>query len=135
MARLLVTGGAGFIGSNFVHHWLGKHPGDRVVVLDALTYAGCRENLEDVEQNPDFRFVAGDIRGHRSGEALASPRRVAGRTARLEEIVVAALVHPQQQEQQQADAEGEQQRLEQAWRQQRPAFRAGGGLGHAGILA
>ena len=40
MARLLVTGGAGFIGSNFVHYWLREHPGDRLVVLDALTYAG-----------------------------------------------------------------------------------------------
>ena len=42
MAKLLVTGGAGFIGANFVHHWLGRHPRDRVVVLDALTYAGNR---------------------------------------------------------------------------------------------
>jgi dTDP-glucose 4,6-dehydratase len=42
----MVTGGAGFIGSNFVHHWLREHPGDRVVVLDALTYAGSRANLD-----------------------------------------------------------------------------------------
>ena len=76
MARLLVTGGAGFIGSNFVHHWLGKHPGDRVVVLDALTYAGCRENLEDVEQNPDFRFVAGDIRDGALVEDLLRGERI-----------------------------------------------------------
>jgi dTDP-glucose 4,6-dehydratase len=40
--RLLVTGGAGFIGSNFVHHWCSSYPGSRVVVLDALTYAGNR---------------------------------------------------------------------------------------------
>ena len=46
--RLLITGGAGFIGSNFVHYWLQHHPQDRVVVLDKLTYAGRKENLSDV---------------------------------------------------------------------------------------
>lgn len=59
--RLLVTGGAGFIGSNFVHHWLREHPGDRVVVLDALTYAGNLANLDAVRQRPELRFVKGDI--------------------------------------------------------------------------
>jgi len=59
--RLLVTGGAGFIGSNFVHHWLRQHPGDRVVVLDALTYAGNLANLASVRQRPELRFVQGDI--------------------------------------------------------------------------
>lgn len=59
--RLLVTGGAGFIGSNFVHHWLKQHPGDRVVVLDALTYAGNLSNLESIRQRPELRFVQGDI--------------------------------------------------------------------------
>ncbi|MGI8501210.1 MAG: NAD-dependent epimerase/dehydratase family protein, partial [Hassallia sp.] len=43
--NLLVTGGAGFIGSNFVHHWCKSYPDDRLVVLDALTYAGNRSNL------------------------------------------------------------------------------------------
>ncbi len=61
MKSLLVTGGAGFIGSNFVHYWLGKYPNDKVVVLDALTYAGNRANLESVEENPNFVFVHGDI--------------------------------------------------------------------------
>lgn len=61
MKRLLVTGGAGFIGSNFVHHWLARYPGDRVVVLDALTYAGNLANLDDVRQRPELRFVRGDI--------------------------------------------------------------------------
>src|SRR5262249_20868392 len=61
MRRLLVTGGAGFIGSNFVHHWLSGHPGDRVVVLDALTYAGNRTNLAPLEGNPCLRFVHGNI--------------------------------------------------------------------------
>lgn len=62
MRRLLVTGGAGFIGTNFVHHWLHNHPGDRLVVLDALTYAGNLDNLEHVRQREEFRFVRGDIR-------------------------------------------------------------------------
>jgi dTDP-glucose 4,6-dehydratase len=61
MARLLVTGGAGFIGANFVHYWLAAHPGERLVVLDALTYAGHREYLQAVEQRAEFRFVHGDI--------------------------------------------------------------------------
>lgn len=61
MKRLLVTGGAGFIGSNFVHHWLGQYSGDRVVVLDALTYAGNLTNLESVRRRPELRFVQGNI--------------------------------------------------------------------------
>jgi dTDP-glucose 4,6-dehydratase len=61
MARLLVTGGAGFIGSNFVHYWLREHPTDRVVVLDALTYAGNLENLQPVMTRPELRFVQGNI--------------------------------------------------------------------------
>ena len=62
MASLLITGGAGFIGANFVHHWLREHPGDRVIVLDALTYAGNLASLEPVKANPGFAFVHGDIR-------------------------------------------------------------------------
>ena len=58
-SRLLVTGGAGFIGSNFVHYWLETHPGDRVLVLDALTYAGNLANLEPVKGHPDLLFVQG----------------------------------------------------------------------------
>jgi dTDP-glucose 4,6-dehydratase len=61
MRRLLVTGGAGFIGSNFVHHWLRGHAGDRLIVLDALTYAGNRANLSTLEGEPGFRFVHGNI--------------------------------------------------------------------------
>ena len=60
--RILVTGGAGFIGANFVHFWLQKYPGNRVVVLDALTYAGNRASLLAAESQPNFRFVHGDIR-------------------------------------------------------------------------
>src|SRR5918996_6554067 len=57
--RLLVTGGAGFIGSNFVHYWLERHPGDHVVVYDLLTYAGNRASLAEVEDR--IVFVHGDI--------------------------------------------------------------------------
>ena len=59
---LLVTGGAGFIGSNFIRHILGRHPGVRVINLDKLTYAGNLENLRDVEADPRYEFVHGDIR-------------------------------------------------------------------------
>lgn len=61
MSKLLVTGGAGFIGANFVHYWLREYPQDRVVVLDALTYAGNRANLIAAEGNENFRFVHGNI--------------------------------------------------------------------------
>ena len=61
MRSLLVTGGAGFIGANFVIYWTRKYPDDRVVVIDALTYAGNRANLACVENHPHFQFVQGDI--------------------------------------------------------------------------
>jgi dTDP-glucose 4,6-dehydratase len=53
---------AGFIGANFVHYWLREHPDDQVIGLDALTYAGNRDNLADPDGNPAFRFVHADIR-------------------------------------------------------------------------
>ena len=59
--KILVTGGAGFIGSNFIYYMLEKHPGYKIVCLDALTYAGNLETLETAMQNPDFKFVKGDI--------------------------------------------------------------------------
>lgn len=59
--KLLVTGGAGFIGANFIHYWLKHHPQDEVVNLDALTYAGNLENLKSVENSPHYQFVKGDI--------------------------------------------------------------------------
>ncbi|TAK33906.1 MAG: dTDP-glucose 4,6-dehydratase [Chloroflexota bacterium] len=61
MKTLLVTGGAGFIGSHFVRHILGKYPEYRVVNLDALKYAGNLDNLLDVADDPRYRFVHGDI--------------------------------------------------------------------------
>ncbi|NEO25918.1 MAG: NAD-dependent epimerase/dehydratase family protein, partial [Kamptonema sp. SIO4C4] len=58
---LLVTGGAGFIGSNFVHYWCKTYPRDRVFVLDALTYAGNLANLTPLKSHGNFRFVQGNI--------------------------------------------------------------------------
>lgn len=60
--RLLVTGGAGFIGSNFVHYYLKRHPKDELLVLDALTYSGNLENLDNLKNDSRFEFVNGDIR-------------------------------------------------------------------------
>jgi dTDP-glucose 4,6-dehydratase len=59
--RLLITGGAGFIGSNFARYWADAHPDDTVVVLDALTYAGVRRSLSDLEDARRITFVTGDI--------------------------------------------------------------------------
>jgi len=59
--KLLVTGGSGFIGSNFVRHVLATHPGDSVVNLDKLTYAGNPANLADVAHDPRYAFVQGDV--------------------------------------------------------------------------
>jgi len=66
--RILVTGGAGFIGSNFVHYWLERHPDDHVVVLDLLTYAGDRRSLADVGER--IVFAEGDICDLESCERL-----------------------------------------------------------------
>src|SRR5689334_7481913 len=59
--RILVAGGCGFIGSNFVRHELQSDPGVEITNLDALTYAGNPDNLADVEPEPRYRFVRGDI--------------------------------------------------------------------------
>ena len=74
--RLLVTGGAGFVGTNFVHYWHEHHPHDRIVVLDALTYAGNLANLESVQCEPSFRFVHGDIRDETLVKDLLSNERL-----------------------------------------------------------
>jgi dTDP-glucose 4,6-dehydratase len=74
--RILVTGAAGFIGSNFVRHWLERHPDDHVVAFDLLTYAGNRESLADVDDR--IAFVQGDI----------ADAELAERTLRDEEIEV-----------------------------------------------
>jgi len=72
--RLLVTGGAGFIGSNFVHFWLERYPDDHVVVYDLLTYAGNRPNLAAVEDR--IVFVQGDICDRELAEATLRDERI-----------------------------------------------------------
>ncbi|HEV2702998.1 MAG TPA: dTDP-glucose 4,6-dehydratase [Steroidobacteraceae bacterium] len=76
MRKLLVTGGAGFIGSNFVHHWAQQYPDDRLLVLDALTYAGNMANLEPVRSRPTYRFVHGDICDSERVEELLREERI-----------------------------------------------------------
>ena len=61
MKTLLITGGAGFIGSNFIRHMVNKYPDYRIVNLDKLTYCGNLENLKDVEKHKNYKFVKGDI--------------------------------------------------------------------------
>lgn len=74
--RLLVTGGAGFIGSNFVQYWCDRYPEDKVVVLDALTYAGNRHNLANLETRANFRFVQGDIGDRTLIDTLLSSEQI-----------------------------------------------------------
>src|SRR3989344_2253427 len=59
--KILVTGGAGFIGSNFIIYWMKNHPDDHIINLDKLTYAGNLENLKSFEENPNYQFIHGDI--------------------------------------------------------------------------
>ncbi len=59
--NILVTGGAGFIGSNFIQYWLKKYPVDKIINLDKLTYAGDLNNLQEIEHNKNYQFIKGDI--------------------------------------------------------------------------
>ena len=76
MGKLLVTGGAGFIGANFVQYWLREYPSDTVVVLDALTYAGNPVNLESLEGNSNFELVKGDIGDQNLVESLLREKKL-----------------------------------------------------------
>ncbi|UVI31629.1 dTDP-glucose 4,6-dehydratase [Paenibacillus spongiae] len=78
--QVLVTGGAGFIGSNFIRFMLGKHPNYTIVNMDALTYAGNLENLKEVQHSPQYHFVKGDI-----GDRELVERTI--RTHRIDAIV------------------------------------------------
>ena len=76
MKHLLVTGGAGFIGGNFVHYWSSEHAGDELTVLDALTYAGNRATLASVEDKGRVDFVHGDITDATLVGSLIEDRRI-----------------------------------------------------------
>lgn len=74
--KLLITGGAGFIGSNFVHYWLKKYPDDQIINLDLLTYAGVLESLKDIVNNPNYKFVKGDIGDLKRNRKLLQKEKV-----------------------------------------------------------
>jgi len=68
--KIIVTGGAGFIGGNFVYHMLNQHPEDEIICLDTLTYAGNVETLEGAMRNPNFKFAKGDIADRKAVNGL-----------------------------------------------------------------
>jgi dTDP-glucose 4,6-dehydratase len=70
--KILVTGGCGFIGSNFIRYFLQSHPNDSLINVDKLTYAGNLENLSDVSQSPHYHFIRGDITDGPRMEELVS---------------------------------------------------------------
>ena len=70
MKTVLVTGGAGFIGSNFVKLMLEKHSDYKIINIDALTYAGNLENLKDIDNNPNYEFIKVDIRDRENIEEI-----------------------------------------------------------------
>lgn len=76
MKSVLITGGAGFIGSNFIEHFLAKYDDFRVINLDLLTYAGNLENLKSVENSPRYEFVKGDICDEKLVSALFKEREI-----------------------------------------------------------
>ena len=73
---LLITGGAGFIGSNFIHYIARKYPGYKIINLDKLTYAGNLENLRDIENNPNYKFIKGDIADRKIIDEIFKSRKV-----------------------------------------------------------
>lgn len=76
MKTLLITGGAGFIGSNFIHYILATHTNYRVINFDKLTYAGNLENLKDIEKHPNYLFVKGDITNKKSVESTIKDKKI-----------------------------------------------------------
>ena len=78
MKTLLITGGSGFIGSNFIHYVLEHYPDCRVINMDKLTYAGRLENLADIEKDPRYSFIKGDICDRNGVESLFEQCRIDG---------------------------------------------------------
>ena len=76
MKNILVTGGAGFIGSNFVRYMLNKHKDYKIVNLDLLTYAGNIKSLDDIKDNPNYLFVKGDIADNKSVDKIVSDNKI-----------------------------------------------------------
>lgn len=74
--KILVTGGAGFIGSNFIHYMLEKYPDYYIINLDLLTYCGNLENLRDAENNPNYEFIKGDIADNHLVDEIVSENKV-----------------------------------------------------------
>lgn len=70
--NLLITGGAGFIGNNFIRYWLKNHPADQVINLDKLTYAGHLSSTKDFKDNPNYKFIKGDITSTRVVDEVMS---------------------------------------------------------------
>jgi len=70
MKKILVTGGAGFIGSNFIKYMLKKYPDYKIINVDTLTYAGNLENLKDIEDNKNYTFIKADIRDRKKIEEI-----------------------------------------------------------------
>ena len=73
--NIIVTGGAGFIGSNFVYYMLKNRPNDKIICYDKLTYAGNLETLEEAQKNKNFVFVKGDIANREEVEKLFSEQK------------------------------------------------------------
>ena len=73
---LLITGGAGFIGSNFIHYIVRKYPEYSIINLDKLTYAGNLENLRDIENNPNYKFIKGDIADRKIVSEIFNSRKI-----------------------------------------------------------
>ena len=76
MKKILVTGGAGFIGSNFVRYMLNKYQDYKIVNLDLLTYAGNIKSLDDVKDNPNYLFVKGDIADNKLVDKIVSDNKI-----------------------------------------------------------
>jgi len=70
--KILVTGGAGFIGSNFIHYWLEKHPDDEIINFDLLTYAGHLESLDNIKNHSNYYFIKGDITDEKAVDDVVS---------------------------------------------------------------